>query len=356
MKRINQIILLIAIGAMIMVFSCSKQETKMEPDNSKNFTPYEMQVNKTIKDFKQTIVYYHENPDFKSSETVNADSALWLLEATINYSHAFPNEYYEEMQTEDLTLTVPKNIDGTVDMDMVIQKYDEMKGDITTVYNGVNYTYKGLVLVDLTETSQTSTELTMNVQTVTGEKGTPPPPPVNGPFTEVDDWWYGDNVGYCYAPYTVIDDAANQLFQATLSLVPEPNGTYYFIDEYTFDVSGGDPDLRRPNDDEDNYLDYYLYYSIEGDQVIPFNTDEMLCVEYQEMNNYYSFMNNMMFNVLPNHYLPNVIGLYGYSIVSLNSIEDHDYTDEDYTYYYHEAEFTYGIKVGYDQGEGPTEL
>ena len=116
MKRINQIILLIAIGAMIMVFSCSKQEAKMEPDNSKIFTPYEMQVNKTIKDFKQTIVYYHEKPAYKSGESVIADSALWLLEATINYSHAFPNEYYKEMQTEDLTLVVPKNSDGEVDM------------------------------------------------------------------------------------------------------------------------------------------------------------------------------------------------------------------------------------------------
>ncbi|MCD4695872.1 MAG: hypothetical protein K8S16_06485, partial [Bacteroidales bacterium] len=339
------------IGAMIMVFSCSKQETKMEPDNSKNFTPYEMQVNKTIKDFKQTIVYYHETPDFKSGESVSADSALWLLEATINYSHAFPNEYYEEMQTNDLTLTVPKNIDGTVDMDMVIQKYDEMKGDITTVYNGVSYGDKGLVLVDLSETSQTAAEIVMNVQMVAGDKGNDPPPDpgINGPFEEEDDWWYGEFKGHC-PPHTWDSDASIELKNAMNDYISEQNNGVFFIHQTEKTKKGGDPNIRRPGDPNppDNDFDYYLYSSSTENETV---TDETLCLEWTEMNIYYTYLKYLLFTKMPNDDVPE-----GYAVETILSMEGTYEWQDIYKHYFHEGIFKFGFPVGYGEGEGPEEL
>ncbi|MEZ5197826.1 MAG: hypothetical protein R2764_15995 [Bacteroidales bacterium] len=95
MKR-NILILSIVAGAIIIVFSCSKEmSNNFDTGTSKNnqLTEYEIQVNKSIKDFKQKMAYCRENPHLKSGETIPADSAVWLLEATINFSHAFPNEY-----------------------------------------------------------------------------------------------------------------------------------------------------------------------------------------------------------------------------------------------------------------------
>ncbi|MEZ5198824.1 MAG: hypothetical protein R2764_21345 [Bacteroidales bacterium] len=302
--------------------------------------------------------FIRANPHLKSGESVPADSAVWLLEATINFSHAFPNEFYDETQTDEVTLTIPLKSNGIVDMVVLTQKYDEMKAGITTIYDSKSYENKALVLVDVINSAQTSDELTITAQTITGNKSNDPPPipGVEGPFGEQDDWWYGENIGYCYDPYIVQDDAANQLFLETKDLVPDPAGNYYFINEFTFYIDGGDPDFIRDNDVMDNYLDYWLYYSVDGNPQLPFITDQMLCLEHTEMNIYHYNLKKLMFDILPNDYLPNTFGFYGYSIESLNKVEDKTFSIDDFDYYYHRSDFTYGIKVGYNEGEGPTGL
>ncbi|MEZ5084662.1 MAG: hypothetical protein R2750_14665 [Bacteroidales bacterium] len=355
MKRINQIVALATLSAIFFVFSCSKEEEKSESQQQVVRTAYEQQVTQAIKDFEQKVAHYSENPGYKSGETVSADSALWLLEATINYSHAFPNEFYEELLAEELTLVIPKNEDGEVDMQVLTQKYDEMRGDITTLFYNSSFENKGLILVDLTDISQTGDEMTLGLEIIIGDRGGTEPPPVgSGPFGEVDDWWYGEDYGYC-DDHSVFDDAANRLWNEAKELVPDPNGNYYFINEFTFTISGGQPFFQR-DETPDNLLDYYLYYSIEGEQGIPFVEQETLCVEYAEMNAYYTYLNALMFDVLPNDYLPDVYDKYGYSVESFNNLEDIKMNIPPKTKYYHEAEFTFGIKVGYMDGEGPQEL
>jgi hypothetical protein len=185
MKKSIYIISILAAGLLLMVYSCSKEEVQTAKSHENDLTPYEIQVHNAIKGFKSTMEMHRENPHYKSGQVVSPDSALWLLEATINFSHAFPNEFYTEHEIEDLTLVIPKTSDGMIDMAVLTQKYDEMKSDITTVYYGSSFTDKGLVLVDLEEDSQTETELILSVQTVTGERGVDPgpgTPGVNGPF------------------------------------------------------------------------------------------------------------------------------------------------------------------------------
>ena len=84
--------------------------------------------------------------------------------------------------------------------------------------------------------------------------------------------------------------------------------------------------------------------------------EETLCVEYTEMNAYYTYLNALIFDVLPNDYLPDVYHRYGYSVESFNKLEDKKTNTPPKTKYFHEAEFTFGIKVGYKEGEGPQEL
>jgi hypothetical protein len=282
---------------------------------------------------------------------------VWLLEATINFSHAFPNEFYSEFEIDSLTLVVERNADGTVDMNELTSKYDEMKQAVADAYHNSGYEVKGLAVIDLEQTNVTVDQIEINVKVLTGEKGNepPPPPPVNGPFEEGDDWWYGKNKGHCYAPGGILEDAADHLYWETSGLVPDPNGNYFFVDPHEITVSGGDSDFRRPNDTEDNYLDYYLYYSVEGTS-LPFNEYEMLCIEWTEMNKYYSYLINLMFNHLPKQYLPNVLGLYGYTIVSFDHLYDYKIDQLPMKFYWHKAIFTFGIKINYSVGEGATEL
>jgi hypothetical protein len=355
MKKVITIISIAAI-AIVMVFSCSKEKVTDKPSAKHELTAYEVHINKTLKDFKQKMEFIRTNPMLKSGESVPADSAVWLLEATINFSHAFPNEFYSEFETDSLTLTVARNEDGTVSLDELTAKYDQMKDVVADVYNNSTYEEKGLAVVDLEVSGETEGEITITIGTSVGEKSTPPPPPgQDGPFEEGDDWWYGGIVGHCYDPYAIPDNAANQLWLVTKDLVPDPNGNYYFTNPFYFTVQGGDPHLIR-DQTPDNYLDYWLYYSVEGDPQIPFDEDEMLCLEWQEMNAYYVYLKTLMFSYLPNHYLPEVYNLHGYSVETYHGLGYGSDTYGNISRYFHEAEFTFGIKVGYAEGEGPSEL
>jgi len=99
-----------------------------------------MQVNRTIKDFNKKMVFYRENPNLKSAENVSVDSAIWLLESTINYFHSFPAETYYEMEMDTIILVVPKSSTDEVNLIVLTQKYYEMKDEITNVYNNLPFT------------------------------------------------------------------------------------------------------------------------------------------------------------------------------------------------------------------------
>ncbi len=358
MKRTIYVITVLIAGAMITMFSCTKENKIADNVTAKsNLSPHDIKINKLINDFKTTMAYHKANPNLKDDELIPADSALWYLEATINYSHAFPNEYYKQFEVDTSYIAVPVNGDGTVDMAILTQKYEDMKTTVAADYHISAFTEKGLSFVDLSQISNNGSELTIMVKAATGEKGEDPGPgpTPDGPFEESDNWWYGEEYGYCY-DHSVFDDAANQLYQETKDLVPDPTGNYYFINEFGFSIEGGDPDFRRPNDDLDNYLDYYLYYSIEGDPQIPFYEQDMLCLESYEMNIYYVFMEDLMFDILPNQYLPDKFGIYGYDIVSLNELVDYSAPEQSYYYYFHYADFTFGYKIFYSEGDGPEEL
>jgi len=359
MKKVITIISIAAI-AIVMVFSCAKENTTDKPTAKHELTAYEVHINKTLKDFKQKMEFIRANPLLKSGESVPADSAVWLLEATINFSHAFPNEFYSEFETDSLTLTVNQNEDGTVSLDELTARYDEMKEEVAEVYHNSAYEEKGLSAVDLEISGETANEIIVSILTNVGSKTTPPDPPVgSGPFLEEDDWWYGEEYGYCY-DHTVFGDASIMLYDEAVNLVPDPNGNYGFINLFMFSIEGGDPYFQR-DQTPDNYLDYWLYYSVEGDPQIPFDEEEMLCVEWQEMNSYYVYLKNLMFNILPNDYLPEELNKYGYSIESFNDLDWKKYDPQPpyttFTKYLHKATFTYGIKINIGEGEeGPQEL
>lgn len=338
-------------GLLFLVISCSKEEPNSKAQNQPAQTAYEQQVTKAIKDFKQKVVYYRENPVYKNGETLSADSALWLLEATINYSHAFPNEYYTEMQSDDLTLVVPKNENGEVEMQVLTQKYDEMIAAVTTVYENSTFEDKGLVLVDLSVIAQDENEIVINVQTITGEGGSDPNPPIlEGPFEEGDDWWYGEDEGMCDQP-VYSSDAAQQLNSEMNNYIANQNSGVYFIHQTQVTKTGGGLDIRRNGDPNppNNVYDYYMYSSSTEYGTI---TDEILCLEWQEMNAYYNFLKYLLFDLIPDEEMPT-----GYTIETIVEMEGiFEQTPNDYFHYFHEATFKYGLPIGYGEGEGPEEL
>ncbi|MEZ5195771.1 MAG: hypothetical protein R2764_05065 [Bacteroidales bacterium] len=345
---------ILLVGTLLFVFSCSKEEMKSENQKQpiqSGFDPQEFI--KTIKDFKQKVATYEENSMYKSGESVSTDSALLLLEGTINYSHAFTTDSYKEDLIENLTLVVPKTGNGDVDMDVLIQKYLDMKADITTVYYASSFENKGLVAVDLTETAQDEDEITYNVDVITGDRNNEPPPGgfgVDGPFEEGDNWWYGENEGKCYDTISV-SDAAEELEDAMSDYMYDYNqshGIYFTAPFQMHKFQGGDPYIKRPGDTEDNHCDYYMYNAWESIGI----SDDTLCVEWPEMNLYFQYLKYWLYNKMKDSL--NTANNWNYHPASVIDM-DGDYSSGIGSYY-HRGYYLFGHPYYYDEGEGPEEL
>ncbi len=342
MKRNIIVTGIIAAVIMVMVFACSKENTNDKPAIKHELTAYEVHITNTLKDFKQKMDFIRANPQLKSGESVPADSAVWLLEATINFSHAFPNEFYSEFEIDSLTLVVERNADGTVDMNELTSKYDEMKQAVADAYHNSGYEVKGLAVVDLTETMVTVGEIIINVEAVTGNRGVDPGPGfgVDGPFVEGDDWWYGEDEGKCDLTVTS-SDAAQKLWIAMNDYIPDPGGNYFFINLFQIERKGGNTNVRRTGDPEppNNVYDYYLYSASEA--IGPVN-DDMKCLEHTEMNFYFSFLKYLLFTKLPQGMPP------GYSIVTVLNMEGNwewISLEPPTRHYFHKGLFQYGEKI-----------
>lgn len=345
----------IAIAAMAVFYSCGKQDAA---DTLKLETPalsdQDVKINNLIKSFRAKMDYLRDNPEYKSGEVMEVDSAIWYLEATINYSHTFPNDYYRQMKIDTCYLPIILNSYGMADLEEVAQRYDEMKEQVRDFYYGSGFEEKGLVLVDLVLEPLKSDDLILKVITVTGEKTNTPPPGfgIDGPFVEGDDWWYGENTGRC-DPHTWVYDAAQQLMSAINEFIPDPNGNYYFTNQFQVTRKGGNVNIRRTGDPEppDNIYDYYLYSASEAVGTVD---DDVLCLEYTEMNYYFQYLKYLLFTKLPvDLQLPA-----GYSIELVYSLigDQEPIEGGNNKLYYHEGTFQFGFKVFRERGDDPIEI
>jgi len=342
-KFISVAAVVVAVITLSIFNSCNKQEVgdKVVAGKQVILSEHDKMINNAIKIFRAKVNYISENPGYKSGEVMEADSAIWYLEATINYSHAFPNEYYGQLKIDTSYITLTRNNEGKVDMNELSLKYDQMKEGVSDAYNNSGFGEKGLVLVDLTEETFKSDEITVRIVTVTGEKNSSTPPGfgIEGPFVEGDDWWYGEDEGKCNNLPIYSSDAAKQLRIAMNNYIPDPGGNYTFTNLTTVIKKGGDTDLRRPTDPEpkDNNFDYFLFSASEEWGAI---NDDILCLEYGEMNFYFSYLKYLLYTKIPNQELPS-----GYSIESVIEMEGNFESIEDYVHYYHKGTFQFGIKL-----------
>ena len=359
MKNIRLFTALLAalmIISAVMFNACSKQDSDLQsidPGNEQQLSPRDLKINRIIKDFRAEVDYIREHPAYKSGESYTADSALWFLEATINYSHTFPNQYYSQMLTDTLYLTLATNDAGEVDMNELAQKYDDMKASISEVYHSKAIEDKGLVLVNLEDISFKSDEMVIEVVAVTGEQtdGTPPGFGNSGPFQGFEDYWYGEYLGQCF-PHTYDTDAAQLLKDAMNNYIPDLSTGYFYCDLTVVSKKAGDPNLRRIGDPEpqDNIYDYYLYNASDVYDTV---TDENLCLNANELNTYFYLLEHLLFNKIPGEDVPAAYEIV--RVMWMNGDND-DIENGLLIHYYHEGDFEYGLKCCRASGENATEI
>jgi hypothetical protein len=173
---------------------------------------------------------------------------------------------------------------------------------------------------------------------------------IDGPFEVGDDWWYGETYGKC-DPHTWVSDAADQMMLAMNNYIPDPGGSYFFSNLTPITKKGGTTELRRPADPNppNNEFDYYLYSASDEWGTV---TDNDLCLEYVEMNFYYSYLHFLLFEKIPGEDVPAA-----YTIESVTLFKDaKETTIPSQVHYYHKGIFQYGLKVAYEDGEYPSGL
>ena len=297
--------------------------------------------------FTDKIKFLKENPAYKSGESVEVDSALWLMEGAMNLTYGFPFEEYGEFTTGTDVLTLTKNNTGEIDMDEVALKYEELIEKARALYYSSGYDEKGLMVLNMEKQTEDNNEVTFEIETVTGDKNNDP-----WPFGQGDDWWYGEMGGGCNGNTQPGIDAAHELA-----------GKYptYKITECmaiagpkSVEVKGGEEWLRRPGEPMDNYLDYYIF--CVKDNVEPFVYNDNLCLLYNKMSVYYSYLDYVITN------LARVHGGVPEGHVFIDFIDNNVYGDfqyiqsGSYTKYFHNFELLYGLPFDKPNCDPPIEL
>ena len=351
MKKVLILATLVAIVAGAF-YSCSKNENGVNQySKTIQLSPRDIEVNRLINRVQDKMTFIRKNPTAKTDESIPADSALWYLEATINFAHGFPNKYYEEFQTDSTSITISKNSDGTVSLTELTQKYDEMKAKVSTAYHSVAYADKGLAVVDLEKVSEDDNEIVMSVKSNTG-KVNPEPDTLytNAP----EDWWYGEEAGRCDISGG-LGDAADQLWNR-LNIRVQSEGNFYYIDEVNVYFYGGDPSLQtNSNIEPDNHLDYYLYYLIKGTN-IQYN-ENMKCIPDADMDTYYNYLEYLVYDYIPQTHIPDDYGYYHHQVVECTLLDDKKAGNpQAVEKYFHQMWLIYGEKVSKAPGMESTEI
>lgn len=339
--------LLFSCALVLLFVGCSKETHEIRED--KAISAYDLKVGNSINSFISKVEYQKTNPGFKSLETISADSALWYLESTFNYCYGFPNEFYKSFTIDTLSFNLLLS-GSKVNMTVLTDKFNEMIQEISIAYHAVNFGEKGLSLVNLQEATVDEGLLHFTVQVVTGEKGEVPPSPVlDGPFEEGDDWWYGEMRGRCENP-EFDSDAAEELKLAMNATLPDPEGNFYVIHPVEITKKGGEPNVRRPGDIEDNRYDYFLFYGTEEIGEVE------LCLNRNTMNMYFIYFKYLLkTKIIQEELSPS------YSLISVvNMVGTWDFIDGNSSTnlkFLHRGSFRFGIKINYIESPGyPTEL
>ena len=161
--------------AAVTINSCTKQESNEQALNSQKSEIPQMTeegeaVLNSILNFKEKIEYAKENPGYKSGELLEADSAVWLLEALFNATYGFSDEHYTKTKIDTTTFSIEVDENGYISLDDIYAKYNDIVNIVTVFYNNSGFENKGYILLDLKSVETDNGQMEIQLRSVTGDK------------------------------------------------------------------------------------------------------------------------------------------------------------------------------------------
>jgi len=204
MKKLNLSIIVILL--MVGLFSC-KKDTIEQQTNEDEMMIRSKKVIARIQNFEQKM-----NDALKSGETITLDSAIWNMEASLNYNYADPEEAVGEYTFSKSNYTLEVDANGEVSMGDVQQLYTDMEQDLDNSFKSGDETV--VIFSDVALDS-----ITGGTAYLSGTNGYSSGIPVsNSPFGEDDDWIWGTEddtiyplAGKCDGSMVGVSDASNEI-------------------------------------------------------------------------------------------------------------------------------------------------
>lgn len=306
--------------AISVLCACSKDNTIGTDPNgntaSNNSKPLEQ-----LRAFRKQIEYVRTHPEEKNNETLSLSDALWDVENHFNLTYSDAENYYDQINDHEFTLSLPVDDQQNVLVYDAVALYEEVILQAQAAIESDEFADKGFISLMIKDVNceNRGTSITFSGKTGNRTNYNPPQAHLDGPFDIDDNWMFAAPLGKCDDPD--IPSGADEQFQENLySELIEPyieTGTGYrniYIDRkmYIFDGT--------------NYLG--LYYNQNPDN---------LCISSDYMNDYYCREKKIISQVIPNQY-----NLAGYSPIS---IEVDGVSIDNGAAVTHKTEVEYGIRM-----------
>ncbi len=288
LKFITCICIFALVAGIIVISSCSKQETGVT-QNETCITQADKAFVSKIVNFKQKVKYLRENPDFKSGESMEADSVIWYMETLFNATYSFADEHYQKTKVDTATVQIDIDENNEASLDDMASTFDEIINIVTQFYYACEFSQKGFLLLDLREAETTNNKLIISLRSVIGEK--------DGdwnPFGPDDDWWFGELRGKCdwSNPGTDAAEKIQEAININKPLVSPPPGYRFIYSDYEqIELFG--------HEYENNNGEKLIFY-IENENGNFTINDK--CIVPNEMNFYFFGEQEVIYNILPIDY------------------------------------------------------
>ncbi len=335
----RQIVSLLLLSLIIVFVSCRKDNMI---DSGTSYLCQESDMNsqaeaivKRIKDFESSLDYVKRG-ESRGDTYIDADSAMWNIEALFNSTFSMPDENYVEKKMQELTFDIDIRRDNKLSMREVNRLYEDVIKSVKDAYinDGIEED-KGLMSIVIDKGGSALRTSKVKVTVITGRTNTVKTPEYEmyhgGPFDIDGCWYYGEFGGTCDDPF-LLTDAAELLESALnnycgVSASTDGNINIY-VDLTMISLKGNE--YKNANGDS------YLFYKVNCEQ------DE-LYLKGKDLNRYYYWEKQIIFNnvledsqfasVLPEDPVFIEINIDGLS--QMNGVN---------TIYYHHHDILYGTR------------
>ena len=279
------LISLLIIGVFLFsigMLSCKKDDLKDLSANDEKEEVYDFKTNRIIQRIKRFETQLKEVKQgvFRGDSCINADSAIWNIEALFNVTYSFPEKHYVEKKIHRLSFEIEVNED-MLSLKDVNELYEDIVSSVRDEYRNDGITNdKGLMSVFVSKDVTRNGRLSVNVVAVTGRTDnhqTEIKPVLYGPFDYRCSWYYGEYGGSWDEP-DLITDAA-ELLEDTIN--------YYYgyksqdkLDYRNIYVNMLYVPLKGNEYWDKNNNEYYIFYKENC-------TEEELYIDGNKLNHYY---------------------------------------------------------------------